>query len=303
MELREIATFLQVAQWKSFSRAAKHLDYSQAAVTIQIKQLEKELGVHLFDRIGKQTMLTYEGEIFYEYASAVMRELAQAKDAVTDAAKLTGRLRLGAIESICSCILPALLDEYHRLHPMVSVSIVKDSPETLLEMMNNSVLDIVYFMDKRIYDKKWVKALEEPEDVIFVTSTEFPGLKKEYLGRQGGFGRKLSLEQIIEQPFILTEKNASYRLILDQYLASEGKEIRPFLEIGDTGFIINMLKNRRGVSFLPRFTVQKEIQEGELAALPVEDFQMRVWRQAVYHKDKWVTREMAEFLRLIREGR
>lgn len=290
MELREIATFLQVAQWKSFSKAAKHLDYSQAAVTIQIKQLEEELGVHLFDRIGKQTMLTYEGEIFYEYASAVVRELAQAKDAVADAQKLTGRLRLGAIESICSCIFPSLLEEYHRLHPGVSVSIVKDSPEALLEMMNNNVIDIVYFMDKRLYDKKWVKALEEPEDVVFVTSTRFPGLE-----------RKLSLEQIIGQPFILTEKNASYRFILDQYLASEGKEIRPFLEIGDTGFIVNMLKNRRGVSFLPKFTVQKEIQEGELAALPVEGFQMRVWRQVVYHKDKWVTREMAEFLRLIEE--
>ena len=56
MELREIAAFLQVAQLKSFSKAARALGYSQAAVTIQIKQLEQELGIHLFDRIGKQTM-------------------------------------------------------------------------------------------------------------------------------------------------------------------------------------------------------------------------------------------------------
>lgn len=58
MELREIAAFLQVAQLKSFSKAARALGYSQAAVTIQIKQLEQELGIHLFDRIGKQTILT-----------------------------------------------------------------------------------------------------------------------------------------------------------------------------------------------------------------------------------------------------
>lgn len=61
MEFREISTFLQVAQYQSFSKAARHLGYSQAAVTIQIKQLEQELGVHLFDRIGKQISLTHQG--------------------------------------------------------------------------------------------------------------------------------------------------------------------------------------------------------------------------------------------------
>lgn len=69
MELREIATFLQVAQLKSFSKAAKQLGYSQAAVTIQVKQLEKELNVHLFDRIGKQTTLTHQGAVFFEHAA------------------------------------------------------------------------------------------------------------------------------------------------------------------------------------------------------------------------------------------
>ncbi|MEY8354700.1 LysR family transcriptional regulator [Lachnospiraceae bacterium 54-53] len=64
MELREIKTFIEVADLKSFSKAAGKLGYSQAAVTIQIKQLERELNVHLFDRIGKQTTLTHEGENF-----------------------------------------------------------------------------------------------------------------------------------------------------------------------------------------------------------------------------------------------
>lgn len=64
MELREMITFLEVARQRSFSRAAKNLGYSQAAVTIQIKQLEAELGVYLFDRIGKQTTMTHQGVIF-----------------------------------------------------------------------------------------------------------------------------------------------------------------------------------------------------------------------------------------------
>lgn len=293
MELREIATFLQVAQLKSFSKAAQHLGYSQAAVTIQIKQLEKELGVHLFDRIGKQTTLTHQGAVFYDYASSVMRDLAQAKDAVANPSELTGRLCLGAIESICASIFPAVLKEYHRLYPRVNVSIITDSPGALLDMMNRNTIDIVYFLDQRMYDTKWVKVLEEPEEIIFVASSDHP-----LAGR-----RKLDLDQVIAQSFILTEKNASYRYILDQYLAAQGKSVTPFLESGNTEFIINLLRDNLGVSFLPEFTVHRDIIEQRLTPLDVADFHMRIWRQVVYHKDKWVTREMEAFLKLVKGSR
>lgn len=288
MELREIATFLQVAQLKSFSKAARQLGYSQAAVTIQIKQLEKELNVHLFDRIGKQTTLTHQGAVFYEHAAAILRDLEHARDAVMESSELTGTLCLGTIESICASIFPPLLKEYHKLYPKVNVSIITDSPETLLEMMNSNAIDIVYFLDKRMYDDKWIKVLEEPEDIVFVASAGHP-----FAGRKG-----LNLTEVIEQPFILTEKNASYRFILEQYLAAQNMAIRPFLEIGNTEFIINLLRANMGVSFLPQFTIYTDIREGRLKSLDVSDFYMRTWRQIVYHKDKWVTREMNAFIEL-----
>ena len=96
MEFREISTFLQVAQYQSFSKAARHLGYSQAAVTIQIKQLEQELGVHLFDRIGKQISLTHQGQVFYQYAVSIRNELEQAKNAVSDPSTLSGKLCPGS---------------------------------------------------------------------------------------------------------------------------------------------------------------------------------------------------------------
>lgn len=74
--------------------------------------------------------------------------------------------------------------------------------------------------------------------------------------------------------------------------------IRPFLEIGNTEFIINLLRANMGVSFLPRFTILSDIESGCLAALNVKDFHMQTWRQIVYHKDKWVTREMNAFIEL-----
>ena len=292
MELREIATFLQVAQLKSFSKAAKQLGYSQAAVTIQVKQLEKELNVHLFDRIGKQTTLTHQGAVFFEHAAAIMRDLECARDAVAEATELTGSLCLGTIESICASIFPDLLSEYHRLYPEVTISIVTDSPDVLLNRMNENAIDIVYLLDRRIYDSRWCKTLEEPEENIFVASPDHE------LARAN---RELELEEVLRFPFLLTEKDASYRHMLEQYLASTDRVIRPFLEIGSTEFIIHMLLKNTGISFLPEFTIRREIEQKRLTALKVRGFQMQTWRQIFYHKDKWVTKEMQEFLRLARE--
>ena len=291
MEFREISTFLQVAKFKSFSRAADQLGYTQAAVTIQIKNLENELGVHLFDRIGKQTLLTHQGRIFYNYASNITREISQAKDALSNPDELTGKLCLGTIESVCASVFPVLLREYHRRYPKVNIKIVTDSPEILLHMMDKNTLDIVYFLDKPVYNTKWVKVLEKPEEVFFVSSSENPLSKR----------RELNLDEVICQPFISTEKDASYRLLLEESLAEKGYELHPFLETGNTEFIINQLRHNLGVSFLPGFIVKKDLDEGRLSRLDVRDFHLQVCRQIVYHKDKWVTREMKAFLELAQD--
>lgn len=292
MEFRELSTFLQVAKLQSFSKAAKVLGYSQAAVTIQIKQLEQELGVHLFDRIGKQTSLTHQGSVFYDHAASIMRDIAQAKDAVSHPQKLNGHLCIGTIESICASLFPSLLTEYHKLHPEVNISIRTDSPDQLLEQINGNQLDLVYFMDKRVYDVKWEKVLEEPEEIVFAATADHPLAQR---------SEPLSLDNVLSYPMVVTEKNASYRLILEQYLAAMGKSLQPYLEIGNTDFILQFLKQNAGITFLPRFTVEKAVSEGYLRILSVKKFSIRTWRQILYHKDKWVTREMAEFIRLAQE--
>lgn len=288
MELREMNTFIRVAKLSSFSKAAFQLGYSQAAVTIQIKQLEKELNVRLFDRIGKQISLTPQGKIFYDYAVSILKDVEAAKDAIANPHELSGSLCLGTIESICSSILPTLLERYHLLYPQVNISIITGSPDELLDKMDRNTIDIVYFLDKRIYNPKWIKIMEVPEEIVFVSSQSHP-----YSGKM-----EVALEEVLSQPLILTEKNASYRYMLDQYLAAQGLAIQPFLEIGNTEFIISMLRSNLGLSFLPEFIVKKELQNSQLAVLNVKGFYMRTWRQIVYHKDKWITKEMQAFLDL-----
>ncbi len=292
MEFREINTFLLIAQQQSFSKAAKALGYSQAAVTIQIKQLEKELGVTLFDRIGKKISLTEQGSIFYRHALEIMRSVDQAREALTEKDELSGQLCLGTIESICASIFPELLAEYHRLYPQVAISIVTESPEELLERMNENKIDLVYLLDRRIYDQRWHKILEIPERNIFVASSAHELARAD---------RELDLDEVLDFPFLLTEKNASYRYILEQYLAATDRTICPFLEIGNTEFIIQMLLKNMGISFLPEFTIRKELENHTLTELKVKEFHMQTWRQIFYHRDKWVTRQMQAFFELAEE--
>lgn len=101
--------------------------------------------------------------------------------------------------------------------------------------------------------------------------------------------------------FFLTEKNANYRQALDQQLALKKQALSPVLEISDTAFIIRMLEKNHGLSFLPYLAVERDIRKGRIALLHVEDVEISMYRQIFYHKNKFKTREMEEFIRLAAE--
>ena len=123
MELKNINTFVRVAELNSFTKAANELGYSQSTVTIQIKQLENELNFLLFDRIGKNVSLTPRGEDFLMYANEFLRLEAQALSLKGDADAVSGTLRLGVLESLFVWRIADLLPEYHKQYPDVKIEI------------------------------------------------------------------------------------------------------------------------------------------------------------------------------------
>ena len=106
------------------------------------------------------------------------------------------------------------------------------------------------------------------------------------------------LDDILQEPFFLTEKHANYRQALDQQLALRRQSISPVLEISDTEFIIRMLELNQGLSFLPYFAVEQDIYKHRIITLDVKDVHISMYRQIFYHKNKFRTREMEEFIRL-----
>ena len=289
MELREIRTFVAVAQYGSFSRAAGHLGYSQAAVTIQMKQLEQKLGIVLFDRIGKGVHLTNGGERFYPHAIRILNDLSLAQEDLQEESQLTGSLKIGTIDSLCAAVMPHLLERYRSRCPQVKISIVTDTPQLLLEMLQSNALDVVYLSDEPLTDPRFIKVLEKQEPVVFAAAR----------GTALADGHPHKLEELLTLPFILTEKDASYRRVLDYTLQLKGRSIEPILQCNNTDLLLKMVRSRMGITFLPRYVLREENADKSIEEIEVEDLSISIWRQVIYHKDKWVSREMRQLFELL----
>ena len=291
MEIRTLITFLRVAELRSFSRAAAQLGYSQAAVTIQIRQLEEELGVQLFERIGKKVRLTEEGRNLIPRAIDVMNAVRAVRD-LGRGDEPAGQLRLGTAESLLISVLPPGMMEFCRRCPKVEFSTCTDMVTGLFDMVRQNDIDVLYFLDRRTNFPEWVKVAERRERALFVTSPANP-LAKE---------RHISVERLLMEPLLLTEKGVSYRYAMEQELAAAGQEIRPVLETGNTDILTQMLLKNMGVSFLPEFVVRDYLADGRLAALDTVCPEVEMWSQLVYHRNKLVTPQMEIFLDLMKKN-
>lgn len=291
MELRTVATFLRVAELQSFSRAAEQLGYSQAAVTVQIQQLEQELGTQLFERFGRRIQLTEHGLQFIPHAQELLRVAQNAKTFIRQGAQPSGRLRIGTAESLSISVLPPILSAYHARCPLVETSIHTGTIPVLFDMVRRNDVDLLYFLDKKTDFSEWNKVLERPEPIVFVAPADHP------LAGQP----QIPLQTILAEPLVLTERGISYRYDLEQLLAARGLELHPFLETGNTGIIVDMLLHHAGLSFLPRYVVQTYLESGALTILSVDAPSIQMWSQLVYHRNKWITPQIEQFLSLMRE--
>lgn len=290
MELRNIKTFLCVAERCSFSKAAVMLGYSQSTVTTQIQQLEQEFGTLLFERIHKTVRLTAAGTEFVGFAQKMLLTADEAKNAMKRLPEENGELRIAMAESLCSTFFPDILERYHKEYPNVDLSITTGGTDDIFYMLRHNEADMVYTLDRRIYSPDLVTALEKEENVYFVASPSYSVA-----------GKAVTLEELTKYDFILTEKNMSYRKHLDELMASKSLQIRPFLELGSVEMIRTLVERGIGISFLPCYAVKDSIKNGTLVKIDVSENQIEVWRQLIYHKNKWVSPAMRAMIKLIKE--
>lgn len=282
MDFQNLESFILVAELGSFTKAAQRLSYAQSTVSFQIKQLEKHLGTPLFERMNHTVKLTAKGSELLALAYELMALKGSMERAAGEERPLSGHIRLAMAESLCHWLFWDHFAAFHRRYPHISLQIFSASTQEMFRLLKHNEVDLVYTLDKHIYDSNYVIASEQKVDVHFIASPYHP------LSTMG----PLTLAQLADQPFILTEKGMSYRSSLDEQLAQASLEIQPFLELGDTGLICRLVEQGMGLSFLPDYVTQEAVDQGKVVRLYVADASVELWRQLLYHRDKWRSPEM-----------
>ena len=293
MDARNLRTFIKVSELSNFTKAATALGYSQSAVTVQMQQLEKELGIPLFDRIGKNICLTQYGRNFIEYANNVVDAMDKAENFANDSKELHGVIRFGIVDSILDACFIRILPEFNRRYPGVTVSLFVSSAREIEAKMRANELDVAYMLDYKVPSREWVRVREEIEPIIFVANPSHPFAD----------GRKVTMNEIVEQKLILMPQGEGYRYLFDDELLKKNLFVNPEFEISDTMTIFKILETApEYISMLPEFEVRNAVAQGRLAKINVDtESKLRQWSQLVYMKGKAVTPQLQAFISTVEE--
>lgn len=291
MDIRNLKTFIKVSELSNFTKAAVALGYSQSAVTVQMQQLEAELGVALFDRIGKNIRLTQYGVNFIEYANAVLEAMEKAERFAAENEELHGVVKFGIVDSIMnSCFIP-IFAELNRRFPKVSISVFVGSAREIETKIRANEIDLAYLLDYKVPKKEWVRVREEIEPIIFVANPLNALADRD----------SVSFEEIIEQQLILMPQGEGYRYLFDDELAKRNLFVSPSIEIANTETIIKLTKKGNYVTMLPIFVAREYIRSGELKQVKVPDCDMYQWSQMAYLKGKAITPLLRTFIDTVLE--
>ncbi|MFZ5622764.1 MAG: LysR family transcriptional regulator [Pseudomonadota bacterium] len=292
MELRQLQTFRAVAESLSFTRAAEALSYAQSSVTGQIQSLEEELGVRLFERLGKRIALTPQGEQLLAYAERILKLAEEARQTVTrQGEEPSGPLLIGSPESLATYRLPPILQRFRQRYPRVQLVLKPGVCSDMLRQLSDGLLDLAFIMQEPLSAPQLVSRSLKVEPLYLFCPPDHP------LAARPG----VTLSDLQGQHLLLTEEGCSYRILIEQELEKAGVRVASSLEFGSIEAIKQCVAAGMGLAVLPAMAAGQDLTQGRLAMLPWREASYSVVTQVVWHKDKWLSPAMQAFIDLTLE--
>ncbi|MBY2475334.1 LysR family transcriptional regulator [Clostridioides difficile] len=289
MELKHLNTFLTLSKIKNFTRTAEYLNYAQSNITAHIQQLEKELDVHLFERIGKSVELTREGEKLVPYAEKMLLLSSDIKKMYKEKDNY-GRIVIGASESICIFKLPEIIKVYKEKYPDVDLFIKTLDSSDFVPLLADNTIDIAFILDLPINNKSTISVLKNEEPICVLSVPESDLALKE----------KVYIQDFQNVPFILTGKSCCYRSLFEKELSESSIVPKIVLETGSIQVIKQTVLSGLGLCLLPELAVEKELKKHELVKIPYTT-NYNVFSQLIYHKDKWLSKNLCDFISIVKK--
>lgn len=261
MDLRQVKTFLRVAELGSLSAAAAHLHTAQPAISRQIQLLEEDLEVRLFWRHGRGVKLTPEGELFKQRASSILREVELAKFELKASEEgPRGQVVLGVPPTIGDVLAGPLCERLTEKFPRLRMRIIAAYSGHIQDWMNRGILDIAVTYASRDLKKLAVRPLLT-ERLYAVAA---PGLIK-------APSTGLPFNKLLQMKVILPSEQHGLRKLLDGISEQFGSPLDPVVESDGLQIQIDLAKRGLGVTVLPLVSVYEHVKSGELVALPIVD--------------------------------
>jgi len=257
MELNQLRGFLAITQAGSFTKAAETLFVTQPALSLQVKALEEELGEQLFERQGKQLLLTNAGQVLLERVEQILGLVEQTRQEVQALQGLRGgRLIIGANDSYCLYLLPNLIQFFREKFPEIELRFANRHSAEIVSLVAKGQVDFGLVTMPVLDARVKVDPLFWREDVAICHPTH-PLTEINHL----------VLEDLIQYPFLVLDKESTSRVLLNQMLAKAGLIPRSMIELGNVEVIKRFVEINLGVSIVPGFTVEEEIKLGQLYAI------------------------------------
>lgn len=292
MELRQLETFRAVATALSFTRAAAALDYAQSSVTAQIQALEAELGVRLFDRLGRRVALTDAGERLLEYAERLLRLAEEARAALTNGGEPAGTLTIGAPETVLTYRLPSVLQRFRTRFPRVRLLFRPTPNAELQRAIGEGVLDVGFGLGEPMQSRSLEAELLGTEPLAIVAAPEHPLAA----------AARVEPGQLQRETLLLTRPGCGYRALFLSTLAAEGAPPAGSLDFGSVEAIKQCVAAGLGIAALPRVAVASELGDGQLVALAWSGPALAVAIQLLWHPARAWSPPLRAFLEIAREG-
>jgi LysR family transcriptional regulator, nitrogen assimilation regulatory protein len=260
VDLKQLRYFVQIVDCGSLSKAAEILRISQPSLSLQVKNLEDELGVELFSRHARGVTTTELGRLFCEHARSILKDVERAKDVIaSQAASPTGKVSLGLPTSACRGVSAHLTRTVAERYPNVSLHIIEAMTGTLDEWVQTGRLDVALLYDHKAFEHvAWTEMMIE--DLMLVVAADHPLAD----------ATQLSFAEAARLPLVLPGTLHVLRTVINQ-MAARANVVPNVVIDSDSLTAIAQLVRMGYVTVMPHFAMADEIARKEMAAIPLVD--------------------------------
>jgi DNA-binding transcriptional LysR family regulator len=265
VEIRQLRAFVAIAESGTFTAGALRVHVTQAAISMQIRQLETEIGAKVFVRAPRHVILTEAGEQLLRRARHILREHDAALDEIAELAGAErGRLRIGSASAmVLSEQLPSILKELRKQHPAAEISVTSGTSEVLVDQILGGEVDVAFV--SLPVDVRGIKTERLSQDQLVAIASPRHKLAKQ---------RTISAYTLAGERLILGERGGNTRRLIDQFFAQAGATLHVAMELSRQQAIKRMVEEDMGVGIVPLQSVKDEVEKGRLIRWWIEGAQI-----------------------------